>query len=97
MLIYNIYVNINQLVIMLMKLNELGQIILANRRAHGLTQKTLADRAGVSRYTVIKLENGQADDIQFKILSAILAELRLTLTVTGIPVSGITVLGDTME
>ena len=80
-----------------MKLNELGQIILANRRAHGLTQKTLADRAGVSRYTVIKLENGQADDIQFKILSAILSELRLTLTVTGIPVSGITVLGDTME
>ncbi len=81
----------------LMKLTELGQIILANREAHGLTQKTLAERAGVSRYTLIKLENGQADDIQFKILSAILSELHLTLTVTDIPVSGIGVLGDKMK
>ncbi len=77
-----------------MKLTEVGKIILANRKAHGLTQKNLADRAGVSRYTLIKLENGQASDIQFKILSAVLSELRLTLTVTDIPVSGITVLGD---
>lgn len=82
---------------MTMKLIELGQIILANREAHGLTQKKLAERAGVSRYTLIKLENGQADDIQFKILSAILSELHLTLTVTDIPVSGINVLGDKME
>ncbi len=81
----------------LMKLTELGQIILANREAHGLTQKILADRAGVSRYTLIKLENGQANDIQFKILSAILSELHMTLTVTDIPVSGITVLGDQMK
>lgn len=80
-----------------MKLTELGQIILANREAHGLTQKTLAERAGVSRYTLIKLENGRADDIQFKILSAILSELHLTLTVTGMPISGITVLGDKTE
>ena len=82
---------------MLMKLTELGQVILSNREAHGLTQKTLAERAGVSRYTLIKLENGQADDIQFKILSAILSELHLTLTVTDIPVSGIGVLGDKMK
>lgn len=82
---------------MLMKLTELGQIILANRKAHGLTQKTLAQRARVSRYTLIKLEKGRADDIQFKILSAILSELHLTLTVTDTPVSGINVLGDKME
>ena len=82
---------------MLMKLTELGQVILANRETHGLTQKLLADRAGVSRYTLIKLENGQANDIQFKILSAILSELHMTLTVTDIPVSGITVLGDKMK
>ena len=81
----------------LMKLTELGQIILANREAHGLTQKILADRAGVSRYTLIKLENGQANDIQFKILSAILSELHMTLTATDIPVSGITVLGDQIK
>ncbi len=82
---------------MVMKLTELGQVILTNREALGLTQQTLAERAGVSRYTLIKLENGRADDIQFKILSAILSELHLTLTVTDIPVSGISVLGDKME
>ena len=80
-----------------MKLAELGQIILAGREAHGLTQKQLAARAGISRYTLIKLENGRADDIQFKTLSAILSELHLTLTVTDMPVSGISVLGDKME
>ena len=80
-----------------MKLAELGQVILANREARGLTQKQLAERAGISRYTLIKLENGRAGDIQFKILSAILSELHLTLTVTDIPVSGIYVLGDKME
>lgn len=76
-----------------MNLTEIGKTILANREAYGLTQKTLADRAGVSRYTLIKLENGQAGDIQFKILSAVLSELHLTLTVTDTPMSGITVLG----
>lgn len=80
-----------------MKLAELGQIILAHRQAHGLTQKKLAERARVSRYTLIKLENGQADDIQFKTLSTILSELRLTLQVTDIPVSGISVLGEETE
>ena len=80
-----------------MKLAELGQIIFAHRRAHGLTQNKLAERARVSRYTLIKLENGQADDIQFKTLSTILSELRLTLKVIDIPVSGISVLGEETE
>ncbi len=80
-----------------MTLIEVGQIILADRKARGLTQKMLAERAGVSRYTLIKLERGQADDIQFKILSAILSELHLTLAVTDMPVSGITVLGAETE
>ncbi|MFT5350764.1 MAG: DNA-binding Xre family transcriptional regulator, partial [Gammaproteobacteria bacterium] len=52
------------------------------------------ERAGVSRYTVVKLENAQAADIKFKILEAILSELHLSLTVTDTPVSGITVLGE---
>ena len=80
-----------------MTLIEVGQIILADRKARGLTQKMLAERAGVSRYTLIKLERGQADDIQFKILSALLSELHLTLAVTDMPVSGITVLGAETE
>ena len=77
-----------------MNLTEIGHSILRSRKAHGLTQLSLADRAGVSRYTVVKLENGKVADIQFKILAAILSELRLSLTVTDRPVSGITVLGD---
>lgn len=77
-----------------MNLTEIGQIILASRKAHGLTQRSLAERTGVSRYTVVKLENAQAADIKFKILEAILSELHLSLTVTDTPVSGITVLGE---
>ncbi len=77
-----------------MNLIDIGQIILANRKAQGLTQRSLADSAGVSRYTIIKLENGQASDIQFKILAAILSALQLSLTVTEEPVSGIAVLGE---
>ena len=77
-----------------MNLTDIGQTILSNRKARKLTQQTLADRAGVSRYTIVKLENNQAGDIQFKLLSAILAELHLTLTVRDSPVSGVAVLGE---
>lgn len=77
-----------------MNLLEIGQKILTSRKNLGLTQQTLADRAGVSRYTVIKLENGQVDDIQFKTLTAILSELHLSLTVLDTPVSGVAVLGE---
>ena len=77
-----------------MNLIEIGQAILISRKAYRITQETLASNAGVSRYTLIKLENGQATDIQFKVLTAILSELHLNLIVTDKPVSGIAVLGD---
>jgi transcriptional regulator with XRE-family HTH domain len=77
-----------------MDLPELGKIVRINRKSLGLTQKTLAQRAGVSRYTIVKLENGQASDIQFKTLIAILAELRLSIRISEMPVSGIVVLGE---
>lgn len=76
-----------------MNLLEIGKIILINRKSLGLTQKALAERARVSRYTLVKLENGQASDIQFKTLTAILSELRLTIDVMEMPVSGVTTLG----
>lgn len=76
-----------------MNLLEIGKIILINRKSLGLTQKALAERARVSRYTLVKLENGQASDIQFKTLTAILSELRLTIDVMEMPVSGVTILG----
>lgn len=78
---------------MTMNLLEIGKIILINRKSLGLTQKALAERARVSRYTLVKLENGQASDIQFKTLTAILSELRLTIDVMEMPVSGVTILG----
>jgi len=77
-----------------MNLTEIGEKILSVRKARRLTQQSLAEGAGVSRYTVVKLENGQAADIQFKTLSAISAELHLTLMLTETPVSGVTVLGE---
>lgn len=76
-----------------MDLAEIGSVILTNRKLLGLSQKALADRARVSRYTVIKLENNNASDIQFKTLGAILSVLRLTLSVSDMPVSGIRILG----
>ncbi len=76
-----------------MTLPEIGKLIRATRRSLNLTQQALAKRAGVSRYTILKLETGQASDIQFKTLTAVLQALRLTVEVVGIPVSGVTVLG----
>ena len=76
-----------------MTLPEIGKLIRATRRSLNLTQQALAKRAGVSRYTILKLETGQASDIQFKTLTAVLQALRLTVGVVGNPVSGVTVLG----
>ena len=76
-----------------MTLPEIGKLIRATRRSLNLTQQALAKRAGVSRYTILKLETGQASDIQFKTLTAVLQALRLTVEVVGIPMSGVTVLG----
>lgn len=76
-----------------MNLLEIGKIILINRKSLGLTQKALAERARISRYTLVKLENGQASDIQFKTLTAVLSELRLTIDVMEMPISGVTTLG----
>ena len=76
-----------------MTLPEIGKLIRVTRRSLNLTQQALAKRAGVSRYTILKLETGQASDIQFKTLTAVLQALRLTVEVVGNPVSGVTVLG----
>lgn len=77
-----------------MNLPQLGQMILAHRKSRGLTQQELAERARVSRYTLIKLEKGSASDIQLKTLLAILSELNLTIDVRERPISGVPVLGD---
>jgi len=77
-----------------MDLVQIGQTILAHRKSTKLTQQKLAEKAHVSRYTLIKLEKGTASDIQLKTLLAILSELNLTLDIKDRPISGIPVLGD---
>lgn len=76
-----------------MKFSEIGPLIQSHRKALNLTQESLANRAGISRYTLIKLESGSASDIQLKSLLAILAELGLVMEIkerthTGVPVLG---------
>ena len=80
----------------MMNLPNIGRIVLENRKLRGLSQQVLAERAHVSRYTIIKLEKGAASDIQIKTLSAILAELHLTLSIKELPVSGVPVLGESL-
>lgn len=77
-----------------MDLQSIGEQIRQTRKQRGLTQAEVAAQAHVSRYTLVKLERGTASDIQFKTLAAILGVLRLQLTVTEQPVSGVRVLGD---
>ena len=77
-----------------MQLVDIGNRIRETRKQLGISQQALAVRAGVSRYTLIKLENGKADDVQFQILAAILGELNLAVSIKTKPVSGVAVLGE---
>lgn len=43
---------------------ELGRAVRKARRASGITQRDLADRLGVARMTVSRLENGEAVSIE---------------------------------
>lgn len=64
-----------------MDLVEIGNSVRAARRAAGLTQQELADRASVSRPTLEKLENGRSTEIGVALLARILGALDLTLRV----------------
>lgn len=74
-------------------LRQLGGIVRQARRDAGLTQAKLAQSAGLSRYTVIRLETGNLADINYKTLVTILSVLELQLAVGERPVSGLPVLG----
>jgi transcriptional regulator with XRE-family HTH domain len=68
---------------------DLGAEVRDARRARGLTQLDLATRAGVSRPTIDRLENGRAADIGYRpllrILNAVGLDLRLTTLNRGRP------------
>ena len=64
---------------------EIGKTIAQKRRELRLTQQELADRAGVSRRTLIELEHGR-NDISLRRMLRILLSLGLQLDVR--PASG---------
>lgn len=60
----------------------LGAAVRASRKEKGLTQKQLADRAGVARNRVEGLENERLADIGLSTLLRILEVLQLDLRLT---------------
>ena len=58
-----------------MKLDEIGMRVRSLRKDKGLTQKQLADIAGISRVTLGKLERAQLGAITLKTFDIILDAL----------------------
>lgn len=54
---------------------KLGELISIARRRRNLTQQMLADRAGVGRITIHKLEAGNSSGIALSIVLEVLAVL----------------------
>ena len=55
-----------------MNLIKLGQQLKNERRAAGLSQKEVSERAGVDRSTISKLEGGQLPEIGYSKLERLL-------------------------
>ena len=62
---------------------EMGDRLRAERRAHGLSLRELADRLGVSPSLISQVETGRAQP-SVSTLYAIAAELRVTATVVRV-------------
>jgi len=58
-----------------LKLDEIGMSVRSLRKDKGLTQKQLADIAGISRVTLGKLERAQLGSITLKTFDIILDAL----------------------
>jgi transcriptional regulator with XRE-family HTH domain len=71
------------------ELSTLGQEIAAARKARELTQKQLAEAAGLSRQTVAALEAGTVVDLGIRKILRVLEHLNLSLVVrpAGHPVT----------
>lgn len=66
----------------MMDLPSLGREIAQRRVMAGLTQATLARRAGIGRSTLDALENGRTPELGFGKIARILASLALELKIT---------------
>ena len=62
-----------------MKFYEIGPSIRERRKQRGLTQAELAGRAGISRVTLSKLENGKLSGISLRTVLTTLDQLNLEL------------------
>jgi transcriptional regulator with XRE-family HTH domain len=65
-----------------MQYTGLREQLKAGRRRAGLTQAALAERCGVSRITIARLEAGSARDVRAGTLLSLCAALGLELTAT---------------
>lgn len=64
-----------------MNLLELGETVKRLRKERGMTQEALAKKAGISRATLSKLENGQIAQISVVTLNDILNHLGYELDI----------------
>ena len=62
-----------------MKFWEMGLSIRAHRKQRGFTQAELATRAGISRVTLSKLENGRLAGISITMILSVLDNLGLEI------------------
>src|ERR1700693_3464396 len=63
----------------MLRLHSIGAQIASRRKALGLSQSALADKAGVSRATLEALENGRSGELGFSKVANILSALGLEL------------------
>lgn len=62
--------------------NEIGDIIRFHRKKSGLTQKALADIAGVGKTVVFDIENGK-NSVRFDNILKVAGVLNIKITYTG--------------
>lgn len=79
-----------------MDIFELGERVREERRARGLTQEELGQKAGLSRVRIGQLESGQLYDMKFSSVMSVLNELDLTFRIGPLN-AGRPVLDDLLE
>ena len=67
---------------------DLGETVASVRRDLGLAQKDVAERAGVSRETLVRFERGQVAEFGSRKLLAVLAVLGMEMSFTKVGTSG---------
>lgn len=63
-----------------MNLTQIGHAVRARREALGLTQAQLAQLSGLSRQTLVGLENGTLSDLGFQRVAQVLSVLGLDVS-----------------